>query len=247
MREPSHTYAAAGTYTVVLTVTDNKGSTDTETASVTVTAPTVIATDAFSRTVTNGWGTADTGGPWTISSTNTNFDVLNGVGTMRMAASSGPSAYLNGVSAGNVDLTSAFSYDKVGTGGGVYTSLVARRIGTSDYRVKVRVTATATTVYLVRTVNGTETTLGTQDIVGTLPAGAVLNVRFQAEGQGTTTLRASAWTTGAEPAAWTVTATDTTAALQNPGAVGIYTYLSGSATNAPVTLRVDTFTAKPLG
>ena len=36
---PSHTYAAAGTYTVTLTVTDNAGATNTKTASVTVTAP----------------------------------------------------------------------------------------------------------------------------------------------------------------------------------------------------------------
>ena len=36
---PSHTYAAGGTYTVVLSVTDGGGLTDTETQSVTVSAP----------------------------------------------------------------------------------------------------------------------------------------------------------------------------------------------------------------
>ena len=37
---------------------------------------------------------------------------------------------------------------------------------------------------------------------------------------------------------------DTTAALQNPGAVGFYSYLSGAATNSPITLQVQSFSAQ---
>ena len=65
---------------------------------------------------------------------------------MRMAAGSGPSAYLNSVSARDVDLDDRASVTTrpvrvvdLHLGGGP-------RIGTSDYRVKVRVTATATTL-----------------------------------------------------------------------------------------------------
>jgi hypothetical protein len=64
---------------------------------------------------------------------------------------------------------------------------------------------------------------------------------------GTTTLRARVWIKGAaEPAAWGLTTTDTTAALQNPGADGFYSYLSGSATNSAITLQVADFEARPL-
>ena len=64
-------------------------------------------------------------------------------------------------------------------------------------------------------------------------------------GNGTTTVRAKIWLNGAtEPAGWSLTATDTTAALQNPGAVGFYSYLPGSATNAPITLQVQSVQAQ---
>ena len=232
-------------------MTDDDGATNSTTRQVTVTAPTVLAADVFNRDVTNGWGSADTGGAWTLATASTNFSVVSasgGVGRMQMATSSGPSAYLNSVSGRDVDLTTSFSYDKPGTGGGIYTSAVVRRIGTSDYRVKVRVTATGTTLYLARTVSGAETILTTQTVSGlVVAAGDVLNVRLQAEGNGTTTLRAKIWRSGtAEPAAWTTTGSDTTAALQAAGAVGLQNYLSGSATNAPVVASIADFRVVPL-
>ena len=243
----THTYGAAGTYTVRLTVTDNDGDTDTTTRSVTATAPAVLAADAFNRSVSTGWGSADTGGAWSLVTSGSNFAVTGGAGAMRMAAGSGPAAYLNGVSARDVDLSTSFSYDKPGSGGGIYTSAIVRRIGTSDYRVKVRVTATATTLALVRTVSGTETTLSSETVSGlVVGAGDVLNVRLEATGNGTTTLRTKIWRGGTtEPGTWNLTSTDTTASLQAAGGTGIYNYLSGSATNAPITIRVADFRLVP--
>ncbi|HVH69045.1 MAG TPA: PKD domain-containing protein [Gemmatimonadales bacterium] len=52
-QNPNHTYAAGGTYTVGLTVTDNGGSTGATSQSVTVTAPDLPPTASFTKSCTN--------------------------------------------------------------------------------------------------------------------------------------------------------------------------------------------------
>ena len=51
-QSPGHVYAAGGTYTVSLTVTDNKGTTNSKSQSVTVTPPNTPPTAAFTQTCT---------------------------------------------------------------------------------------------------------------------------------------------------------------------------------------------------
>ncbi|MBN1098038.1 hypothetical protein JKP76_19675 [Blastococcus sp. TML/C7B] len=71
-------------------------------------------------------------------------------------------------------------------------------------------------------------------------------MRLQVVGTAPTTVRVKVWPAGsAEPTEWQRTATDSTAALQAPGGVGLTTYLSGSATNAPVALRMDDLAVRP--
>ena len=93
---PQHTYASAGSYTVRLTVTDNRGDTGsvTHTVSVTGSPPPPpppppdgeYASDTFARTVANGFGAADVGGTWTLSGTASSFSVGGGVGRIAGAA-----------------------------------------------------------------------------------------------------------------------------------------------------------------
>ena len=72
-------------------------------------------------------------------------------------------------------------------------------------------------------------------------------MRLQVTGTNPTTIRLKVWPAGAtEPTAWQTTATDSTAALQGAGAIGLSGYLSGSVTNAPVVLRLDDLSARPV-
>jgi hypothetical protein len=101
------------------------------------------------------------------------------------------------------------------------------------------------TLYLTKVVGGIETTLGSPVVTDVVPTATdTLRIRMQANGTGTTTLNAKVWKAAAtEPAAWQLARTDTTPALQSAGGVGVWVYLSGSATNAPVTASVDNLSA----
>ena len=75
----------------------------------------------------------------------------------------------------------------------------------------------------------------TVTLPGTFAPGDVIHVRMQTYGTGTTTVRTKVWLGSAgEPSAWTVSATDSYAALQSPGSVGLTAYVSGTTTNFPV-------------
>ncbi|MHA7304970.1 PKD domain-containing protein [Arthrobacter sp. TMN-49] len=242
----NHDYAAAGTYQVVLTVTDNSGGTGTVTQAVTpVAAPAgVLAQDDFGRTVTGGLGSADVGGAWTLSGSASLYSVSGGQAGMALTkAGAGPGAYLNSVSSSSADSVVKFSLDKIANGGGSYVYLLGRSVsGAGDYRAKVKVAADGTlTLYTTRIVGGVETTLRTVNITGfKLVDNQSMTLRLQVIGTGTTTISAKLWRTSTtEPAAWQATGTDTTAALQVPGAVGLFTYMSGSSTNFPVSVKFD--------
>ena len=242
----THTYAAAGTYAVTLTVTDDKGATGTSSTPVTVAANPFLAADDFGRSVANGWGSADTGGAWSIGGLASRWSVSAGLGRLSLNAGDGYTAYLPSVSTSSSDASVLVTTDKVPTGGGQYVSVVGRRIsGTSDYRAKVRMASTgAVAVWLTRNEGAVETVLTSLTVPGiTYAAGDKLRIRLQTTAPSptqTTTMRVKVWKDGTtEPVAWTLTGTDSTPAFQAPGSVAFYMFLSGSTTNGPVVYGLD--------
>ncbi|WP_431279650.1 PKD domain-containing protein [Leifsonia poae] len=238
----SHLYAAGGTYTIGLTVTDNKGGQGSTTRSVTVTAPAgnTLAQDAFTRTISNAWGTADVGGAWTGAGAATAYGVAGGTGQIVDPAGSTKTQTLNGVTATSTDTSVSFTTDGVPTGGGTFVSAIGRLVGSTAYEGRALLQANgAVQLQLLQSGNA----LQVLTVAGlTYTPGQQLRMRVQVFGTSPTTVRAKIWQAAqAEPAAWQVSVTDSTAALQAAGTIGLRSYLSGTATTTPVTVSFDNY------
>ncbi|MHA6669450.1 PKD domain-containing protein [Homoserinimonas sp. A447] len=246
----SRTYAAAGTYTITLTVTDDDGATATTTRSVTVSTGTPpppppppppggeLASDAFSRTVANGWGTAPVGGAWSGSTAGA---AVNGsAGTTAHSPGTTRRQLLSGISASSTDSRVSLSVNATTTGGGARVGVVGRQVGGDFYQARVLFQSNGTCG--LQLLQGSSSVLANTTVPGVSCAGGQsVELRVHVTGTNPTTLRTRIWATGsAEPTTWQVNATSTAASLQTPGSIGIESYLSSSA-NSSVTVSYDNF------
>jgi PKD repeat protein len=240
----SHTFASAGSYVITLTVTDNGGLTNSITKNVTV-AISVLAGDSFTRTVSNGWGSADTGGAWSIVTGAASQTAVDGsVGRMNLpTAGYQLAALLNSYSGQDENIVVDTSANAAATGNGIYQSILARHVGSSDYRLKVRLLP-GNVVHLAmsKVVNGSETYFSEVSISGlNYQVGNTLRLRFVLKtSNGVTTLTGTVWNPAtAEPTKPQISTTDSTAALQAPGALGLVSYVPAGATTLPVLTTWD--------
>ena len=250
--DPTTTSSSTTSTTTTTTTTTTTSATTTSTippaatTSTTSTTSTTVPTadirdsDTFDRNVATGWGVSDSGGSWSTSPSGS-FSVDGSVGRFATSAGTSRLALLTTTAAIDTDLQVTVSNDRPATGSGLYLSVIARAVpGATDYRTVVRVRPDGRVS--LRLDRGTSATIASEVIVPGLQVepGQELRVRIQAVGTTPTTVRAKLWPAGSvEPTAWLVQTTDTTPALQAPGTVGLYAYLSSSASNGPITSAFD--------
>ena len=236
--------------TVSVEVTPNDGTVNGTlvSAQVTVAASThtVYANDLFARASVNTWGSATTGGAYTLQGTAADYDMSGAdrhdrccpwlrqqpLGRARLRARSGRRPQLPRRS-------------RQGAGRRVALVLRARPPHQRDQRVPLQVLRVAAGggVYVQASsvVTNVEASIGTEvQVPGlTRSAGQFIWLRGQFEGANPTTMRMRAWADGStEPSTWQYTATNAAAGLQVAGGVGVRTYLGRGEPTRPVLVTV---------
>jgi hypothetical protein len=205
--------------------------------------PAQAATDAFGRTVSSGWGTADSGGSWTPDSGSAQFSVNGGMGRIALpTGGTNRAIFLSGTSV-DWDVTVTAQLDRTPAGGNVFLYHEVRRSGTSSYRLQARFAPDGSTWVTGSRVAGSETAIGSAVRVSGVSYRTGLRLRAQATGASPTTLRIKAWPVGTtEPSAWAYTATDS-AGPQGAGRAGLRAYASSATSNVPIVASVDDYAA----
>jgi hypothetical protein len=200
-------------------------------------APVPEVVDTFTRNVSGGWGTADTGQTWATTGAAADFAVGNGYGSAAQPATGIAHLTLLPAPSADVDVSVDVATDQLATGASLFGGPLLRAVNNADfYMTRVDFTTSAGIVLTLRKrVANVESQLATFTTTLTHTAETFYRVRFQANG---TTLRARIWAaTDTEPSAWHVEAIDED--LTAAANVGTRSFSNTGNTNTDPELRFD--------
>jgi parallel beta-helix repeat protein len=210
-----------------------------------------IASDTFTRTQSNGWGTATIGGAYSVTSPKS-FSANGSVGVAAVpSAGASLTASLPAATTTDADISTVVSVPAVPTtGNGVYAGVQLRSANGSYYQARIRVNPKAQVLLSIIRVNGStanQSTLAGEKIVASgATAGQKIAIDFRVTGTGTVVADAKAWFASQATPAWQLTASDSSASrLAGSGAVGLWTYVSAKSSAVPVSFdNVAAFSLK---
>src|SRR6185369_6037100 len=157
----------AGQY-LTATATDASGNTSEFAQSILVSSgggTTTYAADQFSRSISSGWGNANTGGTYTLTGTASNFAVNGSAGSMTVPTAGGVLvAKLPSVAALDLNFIFRVKTDKPAAGNNMSAFFLARSVSSSsEYRGQIRISSSnAVYIRALKVVGGTQTLLGTE-------------------------------------------------------------------------------------
>jgi hypothetical protein len=199
------------------------------------------ATDTFTRTVSSGWGTMDTGFTWAASGGNSTDYSVNGSQGAHLLASAGVSRRcLLTTTTTSLDMYINVTADQLATGDALNGGLVARVVDANNlYHALVKFTSgNAVQLLLVKRLNSNETTLGSYTMTNvTFVANTFYRMRFKLVDS---LLRAKVWlATDPETPEWQISAVDTD--LSAPQSSGVRSISGASSTNVNPSIKYDNF------
>lgn len=196
-------------------------------------------TDTYTRTVTGGWGTADTGQMYTvIGDVASNYMVTGGAGHHNGAVEN---VFYNSVlpiGSPNCDYRVSFRTNKLTDGNAQVIEMSGRFTDIQNMygmRVLINLTTQAIDLDLRKRVANVQTVLDTASSGITHVANTLYRGRLQLNG---TTLRAKFWlASGSEPDAWTLEATDS--ALTTGDNIALRSMVPTGTSNEPILYSFD--------
>lgn len=206
-----------------------------------VTACTGIGQDTFGRTVSGGWGTADSGQAWsTLGGSASDYSVSSGTGRHSCSSINVLRYTILPTATVDSDITADFMLGANPAGDSIYAFLFSRFTDdTHFYFVRVQVTTANAFVLTMRKRNGSETQIGSAFTTGFVhAAGTWYTMRLSVVG---TALKAKVWPRDTvEPPEWHISVTDTD--LAGAGSSGVRTLLGSASTNTlPLVVQFDNF------
>jgi len=199
--------------------------------------------DAFTRTASSSWGSADSGGAWTNSGgAASDFSVSSTNGGRHLHTSAAVRhTSLLGLSIVRSDQTVKMRVNATSTGAAQSAGIALRYTDASNFRraeLQFGTTGTITARFVVRTagvdvVNASEVTTLTHS------TSTWVWLRVQT---GSTEVRVKAWADGAdEPATWILDGADGTATAAVAGTLGLTSMRETGNTNSNATIDFDTY------
>lgn len=202
-----------------------------------------LAADTFSRTATDTWGSAETGGLWNTSGGSaTDFDVTGGRGLHNHSSLGVYRFSTLPVTEADTDIRVTISLPSLPVGASSNFYLMARYLDADNFyfaRCLIPASGAAALSLRKRTTSGGEVALVDLPSAFTYTAGTSLILRLRTFGN---QLRAKLWEATSTEPEWQATASD--GSLTAAGSVGLRSHLGVGASNPlPFAYRFDDFLA----